>query len=233
MHRNLRNVSHSNILDAIPFQTWATATFEGQERPDFCRNVAVACVLVVLAKKTSCGQRTVRVPFQNVRHSNIFGSKWASPLATARFQDRRSSNVDELLLWLRSCSFWLKKHPVANRPWGYPSRMQATASFFDQNEHNVSHSNIFWARKVELKDSKNCMRLRIFPFDCKSFRASTFRRVFKSKHVCSNRFKTYSDVMKDLWWLANTSAILRRVRSWSKCLNDPSLRATRPESIDR
>ena len=218
MHRNLRNVSHSNILDAIPLQTWATTTFRGQERPDFCRNVAVACVLVVLDKKTSCGQRTVRVPFQNVRHSNIFGSKWASPLATARFQDRRSSNVDELLLWLRSCSFWLKKHPVANRPWGYPSRMHATASFFDQNEHNVSHSNIFWARKVELKDSKNCMRLRIFPFDCKSFRASTFRRVFKSKYVCSNRFKTYSDVMKDLWWLANTSAILRQAQSWDMCL---------------
>ena len=50
-------------------------------------------------------------------------------------------------------------------------------------------------------------------------------------YVCLTFWKTYSDIMKDLWWLEEASAILRRVRSWSKCLNDPSLRATRPESI--
>ena len=37
--------------------------------------------------------------------------------------------VFEMLLWLPFWSFWLKKRPVTNKPWGYPSRTLATARF--------------------------------------------------------------------------------------------------------
>ena len=53
-----QNLSHSKISRS--------------KRLDLWWNVAVARVLCVLDQKTSCGCRTVRVPFQNAGHSNIF-----------------------------------------------------------------------------------------------------------------------------------------------------------------
>ena len=61
-----------------------------------------------------------------------------------------------MLLWLGFCAFWLKKASVAALPWGYPSRMRATATFFDQNEPNASHSNIFSSVRAESNNSKHC-----------------------------------------------------------------------------
>ena len=115
----------------------------------------------------------------------------------------RKTKLRELSFWtlvsLHRCNTF--QFLEFNDDIGNHSRTVTTATFLRKRRHRQSqHKFTLKKMKTRLRvvSSENCICLRIFPFDCKYFRASTSRRVFKSKNVCSNRFKAYSDVMKGL-----------------------------------
>ena len=113
--------------------------------------------------KSHCGVGSGGVGPQNRLVANKLWGYPSRMQATAWFYDqitpettpqqdsdeKKDECFHEMLVWLTFPWFGPNKRPVANEPWGYPSRTQATATCFLQNEPNDSHSKVLGLAALE------------------------------------------------------------------------------------